>query len=101
MKRDSGTAGGSRTQQGGRDAEGHAGRRSGPLLPSRAAPADGGGRSHAEGAKLRTPPFEPEIIERCRRRANSMEEALLERRIAGIGVRRAEDMTEASSGTAT
>ena len=49
--------------------------------------------------KLRTLPFETAIIERYRRRESSVEEALIEMYLAGISVRRVEDITEALWGT--
>jgi len=49
--------------------------------------------------KLRTLPFETEIIERYRRRESSVEEALIEMYLAGVSVRRVEDITEALWGT--
>jgi transposase-like protein len=49
--------------------------------------------------KLRTLPFETEIIERYRRRESSVEEALMEMYLAGVSVRRVEDITEALWGT--
>ena len=45
--------------------------------------------------KLRTPPFETAIIERYRWREASIEEALVEMYLAGVSVRRVEDVTEA------
>lgn len=45
--------------------------------------------------KLRTLPFETAIIERYRRREASVEEALMEMYLAGVSVRRVEDITEA------
>jgi transposase-like protein len=45
--------------------------------------------------KLRTLPFETAIIERYRRRESSVEEALVEMYLAGVSVRRVEDITEA------
>jgi transposase-like protein len=45
--------------------------------------------------KLRTLPFETAIIERSRRRETSVEEALVEMYLAGVSVRRVEDITEA------
>jgi transposase-like protein len=45
--------------------------------------------------KLRKLPFETAIIERYRRREASVEEALMERYLAGVSVRRVEDITEA------
>ena len=49
--------------------------------------------------KLRTLPFETAIIERYRRREASVEEALVEMYLAGVSVRRVEDVTEALWGT--
>ena len=40
-------------------------------------------------------PFETEIIERYQRRESSVEEALIEMYLAGVSVRRVEDITEA------
>ena len=45
--------------------------------------------------KLRTLPFETQIIERYRRRESSVEEALLEMYYAGVSMRRVEDITDA------
>ena len=49
--------------------------------------------------KLRKLPFETAIIERYKRRETSVEEALIEMYLAGISVRRVEDITEALWGT--
>jgi transposase-like protein len=49
--------------------------------------------------KLRSLPFETQIIERYRRRESSVEEALVEMYLAGVSVRRVEDITEALWGT--
>ncbi len=49
--------------------------------------------------KLRTLTFETAIIERYRRRESSVEEALIEMYLAGVSVRRVEDITEALWGT--
>jgi len=49
--------------------------------------------------RLRTLPFETAIIERYRRRESSVEEALVEMYLAGVSVRRVEDITEALWGT--
>ena len=49
--------------------------------------------------KLRSIPFETAIIERYRRRESSVEEALIEMYLAGVSVRRVEDITEALWGT--
>jgi putative transposase len=43
--------------------------------------------------KLRVLPFETAIMERCRRRESSVEEALVEMYLAGVSVRRVEDIT--------
>ena len=43
--------------------------------------------------------FETAVIERCRRRESSVEEALIEMYLAGVSVRRVEDITEALWGT--
>ena len=45
--------------------------------------------------RLRSLPFETQIIERYRRRESSVEEALIEMYLAGVSVRRIEDITEA------
>jgi putative transposase len=49
--------------------------------------------------KLRHAKFETAIIERYRRRESSIEEALMEMYLAGVSVRRVEDITEALWGT--
>ena len=49
--------------------------------------------------KLRHMPFETAIIERYRRRESSVEEALVEMYLAGVSVRRVEDITEALWGS--
>jgi len=49
--------------------------------------------------KLRRQTFEMAIIERYRRREASVEEALIEMYLAGVSVRRVEDITEALWGT--
>ena len=49
--------------------------------------------------KLRKLPFETAIIERYRRREASVEEAMMEMYLAGVSVRRVEDITEALWGT--
>lgn len=49
--------------------------------------------------KLKGVPFETAIIERYRRRESSVEEALIEMYLAGVSVRRVEDITEALWGT--
>ena len=45
--------------------------------------------------RLKNVPFETAIIERYRRRESSVEEALIEMYLAGVSVRRVEDITEA------
>ena len=49
--------------------------------------------------KLRRLPFETAIVERYKRRESSIEEALVEMYLAGVSVRRVEDITEALWGT--
>lgn len=49
--------------------------------------------------KLRQQTFETAIIERYKRRETSIEEALMEMYLAGVSVRRVEDITEALWGT--
>src|SRR6202163_1568296 len=49
--------------------------------------------------KLRRLPFETAIIERYRRREESVEEALVEMYLAGVSTRRVEDITEVLWGT--
>ena len=49
--------------------------------------------------KLRKQTFETAIIERYQRRESSVEEALIEMYLAGVSVRRVEDITEALWGT--
>lgn len=49
--------------------------------------------------KLRHIPFETAIIERYRRRESSVEEALVEMYLAGLSVRKVEDITEALWGS--
>src|ERR1700723_3865829 len=51
------------------------------------------------GPKLRNLPFETAIIERYRGRESSVEEALIEMYLAGVSVRRVEDITQALWGT--
>jgi transposase-like protein len=49
--------------------------------------------------KLRKATFESQVIERYRRKESSVEEALVEMYLAGVSVRRVEDITEALWGT--
>jgi transposase-like protein len=57
------------------------------------------GRVQLQIPKLRKLTFETQIIERYRRRESSVEEALIEMYLAGVSVRRVEDVTEALWGT--
>lgn len=57
------------------------------------------GRVVLKVPKLRNLPFETAIIERYRRRECSVEEALVEMYLAGVSMRRVEDVTEALWGT--
>lgn len=49
--------------------------------------------------KIKGVPFETAIIERYKRRETSLEEALIEMYLAGVSVRRVEDVTQALWGT--
>lgn len=49
--------------------------------------------------RLRKLPFETQVIERYRRRESSIKEALVEMYLAGVSVRRVEDITEALWGS--
>jgi len=53
------------------------------------------GEGELKVPRLRSLPFETQIIERYRRRESSVEEALVEMYLAGVSVRRVEDITEA------
>jgi transposase-like protein len=57
------------------------------------------GRVALKVPKLRKLTFETQIIERYKRREASVEEALIEMYLAGVSVRRVEDVTEALWGT--
>jgi transposase-like protein len=57
------------------------------------------GRVKLQVPKLRKLSFETSIIERYKRRESSVEEALIEMYLAGVSVRRVEDITEALWGT--
>ena len=57
------------------------------------------GRVELKMPKLRRLPFETAIIERYKRRESSVEEALIEMYLAGVSVRRVEDITQALWGT--
>jgi len=57
------------------------------------------GRVNLKVPKLRKVTFETAIIARYRRRESSVEEALIEMYLAGVSVRRVEDITEALWGT--
>ena len=49
--------------------------------------------------RLQTLPFETQIFERYKRRESSVEEVLVEMYLAGVSVRRVEDITEALWGS--
>lgn len=51
------------------------------------------GKVNLRMPKLRKLPFETQIIERYRHRDSSVEEALIEMYLAGVSVRRVEDIT--------
>ena len=57
------------------------------------------GKVELKVPRLRKMTFESAIIERYRRRESSVEEALIEMYLAGVSVRRVEDITEALWGT--
>ena len=57
------------------------------------------GRVELKMPKLRNLPFETAIVERYKRREASVEESLIEMYLAGVSVRRVEDITEALWGT--
>ena len=57
------------------------------------------GEVQLEVPKLKGVPFETAIIERYRRRESSVEEALIEMYLAGVSVRRVEDISEALWGS--
>ena len=57
------------------------------------------GEVNLKMSKLKGVTFEAAIIERYRRRETSVEEALIEMYLAGVSVRRVEDITEALWGT--
>ena len=57
------------------------------------------GEVRLEIPKLKGVPFETAIIERYRRRESSVEEALIEMYLAGVSVRRVEDISEALWGS--
>jgi transposase-like protein len=57
------------------------------------------GEARLRVPKLRRQTLETAIIERYRRRESSVEEALIEMYLAGVSVRRFEDITEALWGT--
>ena len=59
----------------------------------------GSGNVKLKVPKLKGVTFETAIIERYRRRESSVEEALIEMYLAGVSVRRVEDITEALWGT--
>ena len=55
----------------------------------------GVGELELQVPRLRSLPFETQIIERYKRKESSVEEALVEMYLAGVSVRRVEDITEA------
>jgi putative transposase len=55
----------------------------------------GAGEVKLKVPRLRTLPLESQIIERYKRRESSVEEAIVEMYLAGVSVRRVEDITEA------
>ena len=55
----------------------------------------GAGEVKLKMPRLRKLPFETQIIERYKRRESSVEEAIVEMYLAGVSVRRVEDITEA------
>jgi putative transposase len=57
------------------------------------------GKVNLKVPKLRGATFETQIIERYRRRETSVEEAMVQMYLAGVSVRRVEDITEALWGT--
>ena len=67
--------------------------------PLRAQAAYQGRRGQAADTQAAAQTFETAIIERYRRRESSVEEALIEMYLAGVSVRRVEDITEALWGT--
>src|ERR1035437_4424659 len=69
---------------------GYPGRQLRTLAPHR------GGGVNLRVPKLRRQTFETAIIERYRRQESSVEEALIEMHLAGISVRRVEDITRRS-----
>lgn len=78
--------------------------RSADRVDTRAGSYERGLQTKAGQVKLKVPrlrslPFETQIIERYRRRESSVEEALMEMYLAGVSVRRVEDITEALWGT--
>lgn len=58
-----------------------------------------GGEVKLRVPRLRSLPFETQIIERYQRRQSSVEEAMMEMYLAGVSVRRVEDITEALWGS--
>ena len=54
----------------------------------------GAGEAELGAPKLRGAPLEAAVIERCRRRETSVEEAIVEMYLAGVSTRRIEDVSE-------
>ena len=65
-----------------------------PSRPLRAQAADQGRRGQAADTEASDADIRDGIIERYRRRESSVEEALIEMYLAGVSVRRVEDITE-------
>jgi hypothetical protein len=65
----------------------------------RSATADHGRLNDADCSEAEPTAFETAIMERYRRRESSVEEALIEMYLAGVSVRRVEDITQALWGT--
>ena len=65
------------------------------LWPEWSAVISAAGEVRLKVPKLRRTTFETAVIERCRRRESSVEEAIIEMYPAGVSTRRVEDITEA------
>ena len=65
-------------------------------MSARCTPRPKAGDVKLKVPKLRRQSFETAIIERYQARESSVEEALIEMYLAGVSVRRVEDITEAS-----
>lgn len=58
----------------------------------------GVGELELQVPRFRSLPFETQIVERCKRRESSVEEALVEMYLAGVSVCGVEDITEVLRG---